>query len=87
MRFKQVTEEIREKSLQPAHRAAYDVFQLLNNNASAFKGKIDEMDLKVILRDLENLSEASPTSYNSSLYKRETEQVLNRLLFFLDRLF
>jgi hypothetical protein len=87
MRYKQVIEEIREKSRQPPHRAAYDVHQLLLNNKGLFKDKIADDDLRVILKDLESLSESPPTSYQTSLYKRENEQVMNRLFFFLDRLF
>ncbi len=87
MRFKQITDEIREKRSLPPHRAVYDIFNLLNNNKSHYKGLIDEEDLKVILRDLEMLSETHPTNYNTETYRRETEQVLNRLMFFLDRLF
>ena len=87
MRFKQISDEIREKRRLPPHRAVYDIYNLLSNNKAAFAGKIEADDLKVLLNDLENLSDSHPSNYNSDLYKRETEQVLNRLMFFLDRMF
>ena len=80
-------DEIREKRNQPAHRAVYDIYTLLSNNKAAFSGKIEDEDLKIILRDLESLSDSHPKNYNTDLFKRETEQVLNRLTFFLDRMF
>ena len=87
MRLHQLSDEIREKMAQPAHRAAYDVYQLLYNNRAVFAEKIDKADLGVILADLQSLSESHPTRYHTDLYRRETEQVMNRLGFFLDRIF
>jgi hypothetical protein len=87
MRFKQISDEIREKRSLPPHRAVYDIYNLLSNNKAAFAGKIEADDLKVLLKDLETLSESHPGNYNSPMYKREAEQVLNRLMFFLDRMF
>ncbi len=86
MRYQQIISEIREKSAQPGHRAAYDIYQLLNNNKQHFKDKIDKEDLKVLLKDLETLSESNPANYHTSMYKREAEQVLGRLLFYLERI-
>ena len=70
----------------PAHRGNYDIYNLLENNKQLFKELIDPRDLNVLLRDLKTLSESHPTSYNTAIYERETEQVQNRLMFFLDRL-
>jgi hypothetical protein len=87
MRFKQISDEIREKRRLPPHRAVYDIYNLLNNNKAAFSDKIEAQDLKILLNDLENLSESHPRNYGTPLYEREAEQVLNRLMFFLDRMF
>ena len=85
MRADQVIDEIKSRMNQTAHRAAYDVHQIVVNNRKLLAAKIDKADLDVLLKDLEALSETHPTQYQTSLYKRESEQVMNRLLFYLDR--
>ena len=87
MRVNQIIVEIREKMDQPSHRAAYDVYNLLNNNRALFRGHIDEADLRILLADLETLSETHPTNYDTESFRRETGRVLQRLAFFFDRIF
>lgn len=86
MRVNQVIDEIKSKMKQPPYRAASDVFHLLSNNRQLFTGKIDKDDLAVLLKDLETLSESHPTSYHTEMYRRDTEHVMNRLNFYLDRI-
>ena len=86
MEIKQIIHEIKNRLDQPDHRAAYDVHALISNNLRHFKGRIADDDLRVIMADLETLSETSPVNYSTESYRRETGQVLNRLRFYLDRI-
>lgn len=85
-RLTQLIEELREKMDQPPHRANYDVHLILSNNRHLFTGVAGQDDLRVILADLETLSETKPVNYFTDSYRRETIQVHNRLRALLDRI-
>jgi hypothetical protein len=81
-----IINEIRNLQRTPTHKAALDIFRLLDNNSDRLQQKIDPDNFRMILKAFEALSEARPGELNTPSYKREYEQKYELLLFYLDRI-
>jgi hypothetical protein len=76
------------KTLQAArnHRAAQEIYNLLNNNRVHLTTKMDEQTLRLLIKDFEQLVEAHPGSLNTESWKREFDRAANLLEFYLNKI-
>ncbi len=86
MRLNALIQEIRELKMETGHKAALDVYRLLNNNKALFGQKMDHDVLNRLLHDFEALSDASPAEAATAGYKREYEKAWELLVFYLGRI-
>lgn len=86
MRLSALIQEIRELKTETGHKAALDVYRLLNNNKTLFGQKIDPDVLNRLLHDFKVLSDASPAEATTASYKREYEKAWELLAFYLGRI-
>jgi len=86
MNIHSIINEIRELRSTSTHKAALDVFRMLDNNRDTLLKKMDPDDFTMICKAFEELSEANPRDYASAAYKREYEQKYSLLLFYLDKI-
>ena len=78
--------EIKSYKTITAHRAAMDIFKLLEGNKELFVSKMNPDNFKHLLIGFESLSYGNPKDYNTPAYEREYKTLYDLLLFYLDRI-
>jgi hypothetical protein len=86
MNLHEIIEEISQLKNPSAHKAALDIYNLLENNRALFKGKIDESDFKGLLVGFEALAFASPKEYAAESYTSDYERMKGLLSYHLNKI-
>lgn len=86
MNLHEIIEEINQLKNPSPHKSALDIFNMLENNRSLFKGKIDEFDFNGLLTGFETLAFASPNNYATESYKSDYERMRGLLSYHLNKI-
>ncbi len=86
MRINDLIDEIKNYQKVSTHKAALDVYRLLDGNKMVFVQKMNVDDFNHLHSGFEKLSYANPKEYNTSSYEREYKTLYDLLLFYLDRI-
>ncbi len=68
------------------HKAAFDIYRLLEGNKNLFLAKMDSDNFNHLLSNFEKLTYANSKDYNTPGYIREYNTLYDLLLFYLDRI-
>ena len=85
MRIHDLINEIHEMSGNTPRKAAFDIYNLLENNKTIFSGAMDADTFGQILNSFEKLAYSSAAEFNSPAYKEEFQKVYNLLSFYLNK--
>ena len=85
MRIHDLINEIQELGGTTPRKAAFDIYNILENNKILFGDKLDADVFKQILNSFEKLAYAGAAEFNSSNYKDEFQKSYNLLSFYLGR--
>lgn len=86
MRLHDVIEEINQLRSPSTHKAALDIYNLLENNRALFAGKVDEADFKALLSGFEALAYAHPSEYGTDAYVSGFERLQGLLRYHLNKI-
>ena len=78
--------EIKNYKVASTHKAAFDIFKLLETNKELFIEKIDANNFNYLLFKFEQLTYGNPKDYNTESYKRDYATAYDLLLFYIDRI-
>jgi hypothetical protein len=78
--------EIKDIKRDFTHKAAFDIYSLLNNNKQLFLRHLNVSDVSFLINTFEKLTYASPKEYYTVGYEREFETAYNLLLFYLQKI-
>ena len=85
MRIHDLINEIHELSSNTPRKAAFDIYNILENNKVLFAPCMDAEVFKQILNSFEKLAYAGAAEFNSSGYKDEFQKSYNLLSFYLGK--
>ena len=85
MRIHDLINEIQELGGSTPRKAAFDIYNILENNKVLFVTKIDEDVFSPILNAFEKMAYANSSEFTTSSYKEEFLKSYNLLSFYLDR--
>ena len=83
MRLHDLINEIQEMSGNTPRKAAFDIYNILENNKKLFVGTMDADTFNQILKDFENMAYANANEFNSASYKDNFQKSYNLLAFYL----
>ena len=86
MRIHDLINEIQELGGTTPRKAAFDIYNILENNKKIFSEKMDEDTFAQILKTLEKLAYSSAAEFNTSSYKDEFNKTYNLLSFYLGKI-
>ncbi len=86
MQLPHLINEIKELSKNTPRKAAFDIYNILENNKTKFEGKMDADTFDHILNSFEKLAFAGAAEFNSPQYKDEFEKQYNLLSFYLNKI-
>lgn len=78
--------EIKNYKGVSTHKAAFDIYRLLEGNKRLFLSKMNPENFNHLLNNFEHLTYANPKEYNTSGYIREYNTTYDLLLFYIDRI-
>jgi hypothetical protein len=78
--------EIKNYKSVSTHKAALDIYRLLEGSKGLFLEKMNPDDFNHLLTSFENLTYGNQKYYNTASYKREYTTLYDLLLFYLDRI-
>lgn len=85
MRLHDLINEIRELHNTTPRKAAFDIYNILENNKTLFLTVMDADVFRQILNSFEKMAYANAAEFNSSSYKDEFLKSYNLLRFYLDK--
>ena len=85
MRVHDLINEIQGLQNATPRKAAFDIYNILENNKLLFVTKIDEGVFSPILKAFEKMAYANSSEFNTSSYKDEFLKSYNLLSFYLDK--
>lgn len=85
MRLHDLINEIKELNNTTPRKAAFDIYNILENNKSLFGTALEEDVFRQILKAFETLAYANASEFNSSSYKEDFLKSYNLLLFYLNK--
>jgi hypothetical protein len=85
MRLHDLINEIHGLSKSTPRKAAFDIYNILENNKPLFSGCLDEDVFRQILQAFEKLAYANASEFNSPRYKEEFLKTYNLLSFYLNK--
>jgi len=85
MRLNHLINEIKELSQNTPRKAAFDIYNLLENNKTLFLTSIDADVFNQVLNSFEKMAYANANEFNTPQYKDEFQKTYNLLSFYLDR--
>lgn len=86
MLLEDIIGEIKNYKSVSTHKAAFDIFKLLEGNKDLFLEKMNPDNFNHLLSSFENLTYGNPKDYNTPSYTREYKTLYDLLLFYLDRI-
>lgn len=78
--------EIKNYKGVSTHKAAMDIFKLLEGNKDLFLAKMNPDNFNYLLSNFENMSYGNPKDYHTPGYAREYKTLYDLMLFYLDRI-
>lgn len=85
MRIHDLINEIQELSTNVPRKAAFDIYNILENNKTLFASTMDPDTFRQILITFEKMAYAGSTEFNSPYYKDEYQKSYNLLSFYLGK--
>lgn len=85
MRIHDLINEIHELSTNTPRKAAFDIYNILENNKNLFGPTMDADTFRQILNEFEKMAYAGAAEFNSSHYKDEFQKTYNLLSFYLGK--
>lgn len=86
MNLHEIIDEINKLETPSKHKAALDIFNLLENNRRLFLEKLDPGDFNSLLSGFEALAYAHPKDYASASYGSDFERLKGSLLYHLNKI-
>ncbi len=85
MRIHDLINEIQELKNTTPRKAAFDIYNILENNKTLFAEVMDKDVFRQILNDFEKMAYAGAAEFNSSHYKDDFQKSFNLLSFYLNK--
>ncbi len=85
MRIHDLINEIKELSTNTPRKAAFDIYNILENNKTLFVGSMDADTFRQILNAFEKMAYSSAAEFSTSSYKDEFQKTYNLLNFYLGK--
>lgn len=85
MRIHDLINEIHELKNATPRKAAFDIYNILENNKTLFQEKLDGDVFQQLLNAFENMAYAGAQEFNSSQYKDDFLKSYNLLSFYLNK--
>ena len=85
MRLHDLINEIQELSTNTPRKAAFDIYNILENNKTLFAGSIDADTFRQILNSFEKMAYSSAAEFSTSSYKDEFQKTYNLLNFYFGK--
>ena len=85
MRLHHLINEIQKVSGSTPRKAAFDIYNVLENNKKLFADSIDQDTFAQILKTFEKMAYSSAAEFNSSSYKDEFNKTYSLLDFYLSK--
>lgn len=86
MKLHEIIDEISKLESPSRHKAALDIFNLLENNRRLFLEKLDQSDFNGLLSGFETLAYAHPKDYATDAYVSDFERLKGSLLYHLNKI-
>lgn len=86
MKLHEIIDEINNLETPSKHKAALDIFNLLENNRRLFLEKLDQSDFNSLLSGFETLAYAHPKDYATAFYATEFDRLKSSLLYHLNKI-
>ena len=85
MRIHDLINEINQLVTNTPRKAAFDIYNILENNKTLFSPVMDGDVFRQILNSFEKMAYANASEFNSSSYKDDFQKSYNLLRFYLDK--
>lgn len=85
MRIHDLINEIKELSSSTPRKAAFDIYNILENNKTIFAPSMDADTFRQILNSFEKMAYSSAAEFNTAAYKEEFQKAYNLLSFYLGK--
>ncbi|HRD38314.1 MAG TPA: hypothetical protein PLC65_06755 [Bacteroidia bacterium] len=85
MRIHDLINEIHELKNTTPRKAAFDIYNILENNKTLFLGVLEHDVFNQILNDFEKIAYAAAAEFNSPHYKDDFSKAYNLLSFYLNK--
>lgn len=85
MRLHDLINEIQELSTNTPRKAAFDIYNILENNKILFAPCMDTDVFNQLLNAFEKMAYANASEFNSPNYKDEFQKAYNLLAFYLGK--
>lgn len=85
MRIHDLINEIHELKNNTPRKAAFDIYNILENNKSLFLNAIDTDVFNQVLNQFEKMAYAGAAEFNSASYKDDFSKAYNLLQFYLNK--
>lgn len=85
MRIHDLINEIHELKNNTPRKAAFDIYNILENNKTLFLNAMDADVFNQVLNQFEKMAYAGAVEFNSSSYKDDFSKAYNLLRFYLDK--
>jgi hypothetical protein len=85
VRIHDLINEIHELSRNTPRKAAFDIYNILENNKVLFESTMDTYTFRQILNSFEKMAYAGAAEFNSPYYKEEFQKSYNLLSFYLNK--
>ncbi|MCZ8284187.1 MAG: hypothetical protein O9353_01920 [Bacteroidia bacterium] len=86
MNLHEIIDEINHLQSPSKHKAALDIFNLLENNRRLFLEKLDQGDFNGLLSGFETLAYAHPKEYGTIAYDSDFDRLKGSLLYHLNKI-
>lgn len=86
MKLHEIIDEIHHMESPSKHKAALDIFQLLDNNRLLFLERLDRGDFNSLLSGFESMAYAHPREYATDSYASDFERLKASLLYHLNKI-
>ncbi|MGZ3930597.1 MAG: hypothetical protein ACXVP0_04350, partial [Bacteroidia bacterium] len=84
-RIHDLINELKELKPGNARKSAFDIYNLLENNAALFLQYVDADQFHLLRANFESLAYATAKDFSSSSYRDDVEKNYNLLSFYLDK--
>lgn len=85
MRIHDLINEIKEIGGSTPRKAAFDIYNILENNKILFAGSMDADTFEQILKTFEKMAYSSAAEFSTASYKDEFNKTYSLLSFYLGR--